>query len=140
MRRLIVIFFLLTFASAEADKQPKWVSVHHILLPYYKLFNEHADTEGKLGEFVLIKFSRLLPDSIVGIAYGMDANVTFVEINANKWNRLSPNQKTYVLLHELAHDILNWEHNNGKDLMVTALPAIVTTEMIQQALEDLKNG
>ena len=138
--RALLLVLMLTLASTEHTKQPEWVSVHPKLQSYYDLFMEHAEAEDKLGGFVLIKFSRLLPNNILGIAYGMNVNVTFVEINANKWLSLTENQRIYVMLHELAHDVLGWKHNNGKDLMVTSLPVVVTTEMIEKALKDIQNG
>lgn len=123
-----------------AEPKPGNVMVHPMLETYYNDFKELVDVRGKQGELVLIVFSRLMEDRVLGVAYGMNVNSVVIHINANKWFGLSENQKRYLMYHELAHDILNWKHNNGTDLMTGPMPYFVSNKDIDQAENDLRNG
>lgn len=134
MRHLILLALLLTSCSREVT--PVLGSVHPYLQPYYVEFIELTGHVNK-SEVILVEFSKLMPDGVLGIAIGMDADsVVLVKINANHWNELSENQKWWLVMHELAHDILNWQHGRNI-LMDTPMPIYVSDLMIEIARQKL---
>ena len=134
--RYIILLALLLLTSYPAEVTPVFKAVHPTLQPYYTEFMEltgHLNT----SEVILIEFSSFLPKYVLGMAIGMNAESTvLVKINSDYWNRLSDNQKWWLVMHELAHDILNWEHFDNI-LMETPMPHFVTDSMIKDAKRDL---
>lgn len=134
MRHLILLALLLTSCNREVT--PVLGSVHPYLQHYYIEFIELTGHVNK-SEVILIEFSKLMPNGVLGIAMGMDADsVVLVKINANHWNELSENQKWWLVMHELAHDILNWQHGRNT-LMDTPMPIYVSDLMIEIARQKL---
>ena len=135
--RYIVLLALLILTSYTREVIPVFKAVHPTLQPYYAEFMEltgHVNT----SEVILIEFSSFLPKYVLGMAIGMDADSTvLVKISTQYWNELSDNQKWWLVMHELSHDILNWEH--GKNiLMGTPMPWFVSDLMIAQAKINLR--
>lgn len=135
--RYIALLALLLLTSNPIEVIPVFKAVHPTLQPYYTEFMEltgHVNT----SEVVLIEFSSFLPKYVLGIAVGMNADSTvLVKISTEYWNDLSENQKWFLVMHELSHDILNWEHGNNV-LMSTPMPWFVSDLMIEEAKRDLK--
>jgi hypothetical protein len=135
--RYIVLIALLILTSCNREVTPVLKSVHPYLKPYYTEFMEltgHVNT----SEVIMVEFSKLMPKGVLGIALGMNADTTvLVKINTIHWNELSENQKWWLVMHELAHDILNWEHGKNR-LMYTPMPWFVSDLMIAEAKRDLK--
>lgn len=134
--RYIILLALLILTSCNREVTPVLKSVHPYLRPYYTEFMELTGHVNK-SEVILVEFSKLMPDGVLGIAIGMDADsVVLVKINANHWNELSENQKWWLVMHELAHDILNWQHGRNI-LMDTPMPIYVSDLMIEIARQKL---
>lgn len=134
--RYITLLALLLLTSCNREVTPVFNSVHPYLEPYYNEFLELTGHVNK-SEVVMVEFSRLLPDGVLGVAIGMNADSTvLVKINTNHWNELSKNQKWWLMMHELSHDILNWEHGDNI-LMETPMPMYVSDLMISIARQKL---
>ena len=135
--RYVILLALLLLTSYPAEVTPVFKAVHPTLQPYY---NEFIDITGHVNtsEVILIEFSAFLPSNVLGIAIGMNADSTvLVKISTHNWNNLSKNQKWWLVMHELSHDILNWNHGKNK-LMDTPMPWFVSDLMIAEAKRDLK--
>lgn len=136
--RYITLLALLILTSCTKEVEPVLESVHPYLRPYYNEFKEltgHVNT----SEVIVMEFSRLMPQGVLGVAVGMNAEGTIlVKINANYWSKLTDNQKWYLVMHELAHDILNLEHGDII-LMETPMPRYVSELMINIAKADLND-
>ena len=135
--RYIVLIALLILTSCNREVTPVLKSVHPYLKPYYTEFMEltgHVNT----SEVIMVEFSKLMPKGVLGIALGMNADTTvLVKINTIHWNELSENQKWWLVMHELSHDILNWEHGDNI-LMDTPMPMHVSDLMIAIARQKLR--
>lgn len=135
MRYILLIALLL--ASCTKEVKPSINSIHPYLEPYYNEFIELTGHVNK-SEVVILEFSKLMPYRVLGIAIGMDVDsAIIIKINADYWNKLNANEKWFLLMHELAHDILNAEHGDF-ELMETPMPFHISDDMIERAKEDLK--
>ena len=134
--RYITLLSLLLLTSCNREVTPVFKSVHPYLTPYYIEFMELTGQVNN-SEVIVLEFSKLMPDGVLGIALGMNAdNTVLVKINATHWNELSENQKWWLVMHELAHDILTWEHGENI-LMDTPMPMQVSDLMIAIAIQKL---
>ena len=134
--RYITLLALLLLTSCNREVTPVLESVHPYLRTYYTEFMELTGHVNK-SEVIMVEFSKLMPNGVLGIALGMNADTTvLVKINTTHWNELSENQKWWLVMHELAHDILNWEHGSNI-LMDTPMPMQVSDLMIAIAKQKL---
>jgi len=134
--RYITLLALFILTSCDREVVPTFNSAHPYLKEYYSEFIELTGHVNK-SEVIMIEFSRLMPKGVLGIAIGMNADSTvLVKINTMHWNELSDNQKWWLVMHELAHDILNWEHGRNI-LMDTPMPIYVSDLMIAVARQKL---
>ena len=134
--RYIVLLAVMMLTSCNREVTPTFNSVHPYLKEYYIEFMELTGHVNK-SEVIMIEFSKLMPKGVLGIAIGMNADSTvLVKINTMHWNELSDNQKWWLVMHELSHDILNWEHGRNI-LMDTPMPIHVSDLMIAVARHKL---
>ena len=134
--RCVTLLALLILTSCNREVTPTFNSVHPYLKPYYAEFIELTGHVNK-SEVIVVEFSKLMPKGVLGIAIGMNSDSTvLVKINTMHWNELSDNQKWWLVMHELSHDILNWEHGHNI-LMDTPMPWFVSDLMIAIAKNKL---
>lgn len=118
--------------------EPVIESVHPYLKPYYEEFLELTGYVNK-EEVIVMEFSKLMSYGVLGVAIGMDVdNVIYIKINANHWKELSENQRYVLLMHELAHDALNWKHDYNI-LMETPMPIFISSEYVDKCKKALRD-
>lgn len=136
--RYITLLALLILTSCSKEVKPVVESVHPYLRPYYSEFKELTGYVNT-SEIIVMEFSKLMPNGVLGVAVGMNAEGTIlVKINTEYWNELTENQKWYLVMHELGHDILDLEHGDIL-LMDTPMPRYVSDLMINIAKADLND-
>lgn len=140
LSRSLILIVLMILSGCKSNETPDWEYVHPELKSYYEDFLNIVGDRANKGETVYIQFSTNLPQGVLGIAFGMNANVTHIQINANSWLRMTKYQKRMTMYHELAHDLLDWEHDNGTLLMVKGMPRYVDQTTINTITKELKNG
>lgn len=137
---LASIFLLATCNNSRelVKVEPVIESVHPYLKPYYEEFLELTGYANK-EEIIVMEFSKLMPYGVLGIAIGMDVdNVIYIKINADHWHELSENQRYVLLMHELAHDALNWEHESNI-LMETPMSRFIGSEYVDKCKKTLRD-
>ena len=59
-----------------------------------------------------------LEDDVIAKSYGIDVNEKIIiKVDPSKWLNASPENKWYILYHELGHDVLNLRHGQGGRMM-----------------------
>ena len=136
----VMFFIALTIGITSNNTEEQFVSKFHYVDPeLYKYLHEFIELTGYEGEneLIVMEFDTDLHPRILGIAIGMHIdNVIYIKVNLTAWNKLSVNQRYYVVMHELGHDLLNWEHHYNYT-MGTPLPYFVTDSNIQRIKQDL---
>ena len=140
LSRLALLLITFTLAGCKSNDAPDWEYVHPELRPYYEDFLRLVGDKADKGETVYIQFSTNLPHSILGVAFGMDSNVTHIQINGQRWLNMTSYQRRMTMYHELAHDLLDWKHDNGTVLMAKGMPRYVDQTTINTITKELKNG
>ena len=133
---VIILFILLQMFS----RTPK--DIDRALLPYVEAFEKWTDTDTG-GRYYSIKFDLQRP-GVAGIAIGMHNNdAVIVRIDPMVWIRLSEAQRSWLVWHELAHDLHNSLHGSSF-LMARQIPIFLTANMLEvikgQYLQTLENG
>ena len=98
--------------SSGVDMTIRTVDVSRELQPYLMEFDRvmhDAGIDVKYGSLVVIKFVPLRT-GLLGVAWGMNHDVTIIHINPVLWATLSHQDKRMVMFHELAHDVFNLKH------------------------------
>ena len=140
MSRIFALAFFIAITiqatTNKIEQQTGMKYVHPTLLPYFEEFL-HLTGYNVKEDLVVIEFTNDMHPRVLGIAIGMHVdNVIYIKINYKSFNRLSDNQKYYVMMHELGHDLLNWEHGHNYT-MGTPLPYFVTNEHIDRIKKEL---
>ena len=94
------------------DMTIRTVDVDRQLQPYLMEFDRvmhNAGIDVKYGSLVVIKFLPMR-DGLLGVAWGMNHDVTVIHINPVLWATMSHQDKRMVMFHELAHDVFNLKH------------------------------
>jgi hypothetical protein len=152
MYKLIFAILIAIGLSHSVERKPlktsevKQVYIDKGLQPYVIEFDHIIYNSGidiNYGSLVLIKFSDRLQDNILGIAWGMNHDVTVIDINRRQFYRLSLQERRLVIFHEMAHDVFNLEHGSI-DLMAPTKPKEVTKELVDayiaELIKHIKNG
>ena len=98
--------------TAAIDMTIRTVDVSRELQPYLMEFDRVMNDAGidvKYGSLVVIKFVPLRT-GLLGVAWGMNHDVTIIHINPVLWATMSHQDKRMVMFHELAHDVFNLKH------------------------------
>ena len=98
--------------TAAIDMTIRTVDVDRELQPYLMEFDRvmhNAGIDVKYGSLVVIKFLPMR-DGLLGVAWGMNHDVTVIHINPVLWATMSHQDKRMVMFHELAHDVFNLKH------------------------------
>ena len=79
-------------------------------------------------------------NGVIAIAYGMNIDgAVHIKVSEEAWNRLTHNQKRWVMIHEMLHDMFNVKH--GATLFLH--PSVDNTHddphKYRRAMKDLKN-
>ena len=85
-----------------------------------------------------------LPKNVLAVAkaYGNDCVVELL-IDSNKWEKATLIDKMYVMYHELGHDLLNFDHDQGIRLMATNKVKVTPKElgvMIHEMFDRARHG
>tara|TARA_R110000744_G_scaffold16476_2_gene45394 strand:+ start:443 stop:922 length:480 start_codon:yes stop_codon:yes gene_type:complete len=99
--------------AAEADMTIRTVDVDRPLQPYLMEFDRVMNDAGidvRYGSLVVIKFLPNMRAGLLGVAWGMNHDVTVIHINPVLWAKLSHQDRRMVMFHELAHDVFNLKH------------------------------
>ena len=131
--------------AVESDMTIRRVDVDKELQPYLLEFDRvmlDAGINVKYGSLVVIKF-RLLKGGLLGVAWGMNHDVTVIDINPILWAKLSHQDKRMVMFHELAHDVFNLKHWSTL-LMNPTKPQLLDKTFVDNAInlliKHIKNG
>ena len=138
---LMIILFSVIIEHRDKEYNPKTILVTQLLKPYVKEYIDSMESNDVRipwgNDLVLIDFTVSLPNSILGIAHGMDINnITLIGINLRTWNGLKHEEKRLLMFHELTHDVFNIEHFETP-LMDTPMPKYVTRRKVDAYLREL---
>jgi|14_taG_2_1085336.scaffolds.fasta_scaffold13367_1 hypothetical protein len=129
----------------EVDMKIRYAVIDKELQPYVIEFDRVIQESGidpEYGSLVVIQF-RQLRQGLLGIAHGMNHNVTLIDINSREWFKLSVQDKRMVIFHEMAHDVFNLEHGSTL-LMMPTKPQVLTKQYVDDCIrlliKHLKNG
>ena len=130
---------LLLLTIASCTDKPSYENVDESLMPYVKDALEIIEQAGGniKGDQINVNFTdRFQTDpryySVIASADGMNRNgIVDITVNPVIWSNLSRTQRTWVMVHELLHDMFNMKH--GSTLFLD--PAI-GNEMNKKRFED----
>ena len=129
----------------EVDMRIRSASIDKELIPFVMEFDrvmQDAGIDVQYGSLVVIQF-KLMRHGLLGVAHGMNHNVTMININPREWVRLSTQDKRMVIFHEMAHDVFNL-HHGSIGLMDTPMPMFVTKDKVDsymvELIKHIKNG
>ena len=127
----IIVFILLKMTN---DYVPR--DIDSELLPYVESFEKWTNTKLQ-GKYYSIKFARQYP-GVAGVAIGMNNDdAVIVRVDPIIWARLSEHQRSWLVYHELAHDVHNSRHGSSF-LMSRSIP-IHLTDRIMEAVKEQYN-
>ena len=121
--------------AKEVDMQIRSAEVDKELVPYLMEFDRVMQSAGidvQYGSLVVIKF-RSLRQGLLGVAWGMNHDVTLIDINPKLWATLSHQDKRMVMFHELSHDVFNLRHGSTL-LMEPSKPQLLTKEYVDECI------
>jgi len=112
------------------------------LLPYVESFEKWTGTKLQ-GRYYSIKFARQYP-GVAAVALGMNNDdAVIVRVDPIIWARLSKQQRSWLVYHELAHDVHNSIHDTSF-LMNRSIPVFLTDQILEAAKDQylitLRNG
>ena len=122
--------------SSGVDMTIKTVDVDRQLQPYLMEFDRvmhDAGIDVKYGSLVVIKFVSLRT-GLLGVAWGMNHDVTVIHINPVLWATMSHQDKRMVMFHELAHDVFNLKHWSTL-LMNPVKPQLLDKAFVDNAIK-----
>ena len=87
---------------------------------------------------VVIRMSSNVPrGSEIAIAYGTNNDdVVFIVVYRERYNKLTANQKKYVILHEIGHDVYNLKHTRMINAMSKEVPDYMPDSYIKHTIRD----
>ena len=132
---IILIILLQMFVRTPKDIDPE-------LLPYVESFEKWTGTE-VLGRYYSIKFSSQFP-GVAATAIGMNNDdAVIIRVDPVVWSKLSKGQRSWLMYHELAHDLHNSQHDTSF-LMSRSIPFYINQNILDatkaQYLITLRNG
>ena len=122
--------------SSGVDMTIRTVDVSKELQPYLMEFDRvmhDAGIDVKYGSLVVIKFVPLRT-GLLGVAWGMNHDVTIIHINPVLWATMSHQDKRMVMFHELAHDVFNLKHWSTL-LMNPVKPQLLDKSFVDNAIK-----
>ena len=122
--------------SSGVDMTIRTVEVSRELQPYLMEFDRVMNDAGidvKYGSLVVIKFVPLRT-GLLGVAWGMNHDVTIIHINPVLWATMSHQDKRMVMFHELAHDVFNLKHWSTL-LMNPVKPQLLDKSFVDNAIK-----
>lgn len=120
----IILFILFGLRSTPRDIDPE-------LLPYVESFEKWTNTKLQ-GRYFSIKFARQYP-GVAGFAVGMNNDdAVIIRVDPIIWKKLSKGQRSWLMYHELAHDVHNSRHNTSF-LMARSIPYFVNKHILEVA-------
>tara|TARA_B110000977_G_C10598307_1_gene307156 strand:+ start:23 stop:499 length:477 start_codon:yes stop_codon:yes gene_type:complete len=122
--------------SSGVDMTIRTVDVSKELQPYLMEFDRvmhDAGIDVKYGSLVVIKFVPLRT-GLLGVAWGMNHDVTIIHINPVLWATMSHQDKRMVMFHELAHDVFNLKHWSTL-LMNPVKPQLLDKAFVDNAIK-----
>ena len=87
---------------------------------------------------VVIRMSSNVPrGKQIAIAYGTNNDdIVFIVVYKERYNKLTANQKKYVILHEIGHDIYNLKHTKMINAMNKEVPDYMPDSYIRHTIRD----
>ena len=122
--------------AVEVDMTIRKVDVDKELQPYLLEFDrvmQEAGINPQYGSLVVIKFVSLRT-GLLGVAWGMNHDVTVIHINPVLWATMSHQDKRMVMFHELAHDVFNLKHWSTL-LMNPVKPQLLDKAFVDNAIK-----
>ena len=134
-----------TIVIPESSTSLGWEGANPFDLRYYvDTFVKDAKENGvsPFPGIINISFEQLEGNRIA-TAYNMNKYGVLVKVDPENWNAASDAKRWYIIYHELGHDILDFEHGTGGDLMNPVAPFAVTyaelIELKNKMFETYKN-
>lgn len=98
------VWFLICLVYVPKHKIPL------VIKPYAKVFEDESKQKIK-SEINIVNFDKDDESSIAGLCRFLPS-YNIIEINENYWNRIGNYGKEQLLLHELGHCELGYDHNS----------------------------
>ena len=134
MRKLSIILILLLIGCKTSTIR----DIDYTFIKYVEAF-ERATDGSEWGRYISVQFDAKMPWGVAGMANGMgNDDAVFIWISKPIWNKLTKNQREWLIWHELAHDTYDIQHGEAL-IMSRSIPGEVSDLILARAKYELIN-